>query len=247
MGRVRRFFLAVAFGIAVPTAAPAAPDPADRAATTPLTDVELAGITGKFLLPNGVELALAITSDTVVNGQAVLRTVLTLDQGQQIQVFGRGGENAATAYRSAAATQPVSSVAVSFDRHSGIQSIVPVQVAAGGSAVSVNAQGQDAASLGLVLLPVAAGGPAVATADGLVSLSAIRGGTQVTLAGDQFGVAHLLGSTVATALVNSGNDRTFDTVTNVAVDLRNALPYQLGSAAMRVDTLALEATRGMLR
>jgi hypothetical protein len=57
----------------------------------------------------------------------------------------------------------------------------------------------------------------------------------------------LVGQSVATAVANSANDRTFDTVTNIAIDLRNVEPYVAGSAAMRVDSLVLDATRGMIR
>lgn len=236
---MRAWLLLAAIALPVPALAQAAP-------AAPLSDPELASVTGKFLLPNGVELALSITSDTVVNGQAVLRTVLTVDHGEQLQVFGRDGTTTGAAYPASTAATPAAGVNVVVDRTSGLQSVVPVRGASGG-ATSVNAPVADAATLGLKLLPLAAGGPAVQTADGLVSLAAVRGGSQVRLAGDQYGVAHLVGGAVATALVNSGNDRTFDNVTNVAVDLRGALPMQLGSAAARVDTLALEATRGMIR
>jgi hypothetical protein len=235
-----RAFLLAAAALLSPAAACAQAEPGP-----PLTELELAQVTGKFLLPNGVELALSITSDTVVNGQAVLRTVLTLDQGQQVKVFGRDGSAPGAAYPAGTPAAPMA-VAVSLDRRSGLGTITPVIVAPGGG-TSVNAPTPDAHALGLTLLPLAAGGPAVATADGLVSLAAVRGGTQVTLAGDQYGVAHVVGDTVATALVNSGNNRTFDNVTNVAIDLKGALPYQSGAAALRVDALALEATGRMMR
>ncbi len=72
-------------------------------------------------------------------------------------------------------------------------------------------------------------------------------GSQVTLAGDQIGVAHLVGQSVATAILNTGNDRTIDTVTTIGIDLRDASALTLGGAALKVDALAADAARGMVR
>ena len=105
----------------------------------------------------------------------------------------------------------------------------------------------DAATAGLERLAVTPDGPAIRTPDGLVSARMLANGTLVSLTGDQLQASHLAGQSIATALVNSGNDRVFDTVTNVAIDLRNVAPYQIGAAAIRADTLALDATRSMIR
>lgn len=241
--------------VALFTAAPAvaqgpAPAPAAAAAVTPpLPDAELARQTGKFLLPNGVELALSVTSDTTLNGQPVLRTVFTIDHGVQTQVFGRDPAAAPVTYAptgNAAAGGPTG-VTVTMDRQSGLQTVTPTYgVAAGAPGVSVGAA-QDPRALGLTALPVTAGGPAVATPDGAVTVTTLPSGTQVTLAGDHFAVSDLVGHAIATAIANSGNDRTFDTATNVAIDLRNIAPYQVGAAQMRVESLALDAARGLGR
>ncbi|WP_375392006.1 hypothetical protein [uncultured Sphingomonas sp.] len=240
--------------VALFTAAPAVaqgPVPApDAAVTPPLPDAELARQTGKFLLPNGVELALSVTSDTTLNGQPVLRTVFTIDHGVQTQVFGR--DPAAAPVTSApagnAAAGGPTGVTVTMDRQSGLQTVTPTYGgAAGAPGVSVGAATQDPHALGLTALPVTAGGPAVATPDGVVTVTALPTGTQVTLAGDHFAVSDLVGHAIATAIANSGNDRTFDTATNVAIDLRNIAPYQVGAAQMRVESLALDAARGLGR
>ena len=217
-----------------------------------LSDRELAEMTGKFLLPGGAEVALSITSDTVLNGQTVLRTVLNVDGGPRLTVFGRREETgalrpASSGSQSAGGAMAPSGIAVSLDRHSGIQTLTPIYGVATQSNVSLAGAPDDAAALGLAPVAVTPGGPAVATLDGQIALQALRNGSQVTFSGDQIQASHLVGQSIATALINSGNDRAIDTVTNVAIDLRNVEPYQIGAAAMRADMMALEATRGMIR
>ena len=231
---------------------------ADVLPAAKLTDAELASLTGRFVLPNGVEIAIAITSDTVLNGQLVLRTVLSVDRTSNLQVFGRrAGEGAP--YASAAAGQAgnaASGVIVTFDRQSRMQTITPTFTVgqAGGQpgsqgapGVSIGAGAATPADAGLVSLPLVPGGPAIATADGSAVLVAVRNGAQVTFTGDRFTVANLLGPSVATALVNSANDRTIDTVTNVGIDLRDVSAYSIGSAQLQIQALAIDATRGMVR
>lgn len=220
---------------------------AGPAARTVLTDAELAQVTGKFLLPNGVELAVSVTSDTAVNGQLVLRSVLTVDKTSTLQVFGRSPGAPAIPAAAASAVKAgaagVAGIQVALDRQSGIQTITPTFTVSQAPSVSVGAA-PAASAAGLTALPVTPGGAAVATADGSVTVQAVpSGGAQVMLEGDRLAVANLVGPSVATAVVNSANDRTLDTVTTVAVDLRNAAPYQIGAAQMRVDALAIAVGR----
>ncbi|MBB4616560.1 hypothetical protein [Sphingomonas abaci] len=228
--------------------AAAAPLPAQDLGE-PLADAELATITGKFILPGGGSLALSVTSDTMLNGALVLRTVLTVDQGSRVQVYGRsdGSASAPPTAAGAAPAAPVltSGASVLFDRRSGAQIVPPTvsTIRVGG----IGAAGAGAAEPGLTPIAVAAGGPAVRTPDGLVSVATLAGGTQVSLAGDQIGIAHLVGPTVATAILNAGNDRTIDTVTTIGIDLHDAAALAMGSAAMKVDALAADASRGMVR
>jgi len=218
-----------------------------------LTDAELAQLTGKFFLPGGVEVALTVTSDTVLNGQTLLRTVLAVDHGSTLTVYGRNGQAAASTGPAVRTSQGAASfmaptgVAVLFDRHSGTGTITPTYAGAQQPSVTLGAAVPDAAAQGLERLTVTPDGPAVQTPDGLVSVRSLANGSLVSLSGDQLAATHLVGQSIATALANSGNDRTFDNVTNIAVDLRNVSPYQIGAAAFRADTLALEATRGLIR
>lgn len=229
----------------------AAPLPAQEWGA-PLADAALADMTGKFILPNGGSLALSVTSDTMLNGALVLRTVLTVDQGSSVQVFGRPdgaasptGATGATGGAGQAVPVLTSGASVLFDRRSGAQITPPTvgTIRVGGT----GAAGAGAAELGLTPITVAAGGPAVRTPDGLVSVTTLPNGTQVSLAGDRIGIAHLVGPTVATAILNSGNDRTIDTVTTIGIDLHDAAALAMGSAAMKVDALAADASRGMVR
>lgn len=241
--------MALVIGLALPVTARA--DPAKSASAPRLTDEELAKVTGKFVLPNGVELALSVTSDTVVDGQLLLRTVLTVDRSTQLQVFGRTGQASTVAYagaaNSAGARQPMG-VVVEFDRRSGLQTVTPTFNVAQGSTVTVGAVAEEPHALGLAALPLVPGGPAISTVDGTVSLATARNGSQqVSFVGDQLSVVNLVGQSIATALANSANDRTLDSVTNVAIDVRNLAPYQIGMAHLRVDALAVEATRGTIR
>lgn len=223
-----------------------------------VADPELAQITGKFVLPNGAELALSIVSDAVVDGRAVLRTVLTVDRAADLKVYARpvGAEegpavaSAASAARAPAAATP--GVAVMFDRQSGARLVSPAAGAAPAVSVATAASGvgdpaAEAAARGLQPVAVVAGGPAVATAEGPVSLAQLANGSAVALEGDRFGVLHLVGRSVAAATVNSANDRVLDSVTNVGIDLRNVTPFTTGSAIMRADALALDATARMIR
>ncbi|WP_198355510.1 hypothetical protein [Sphingomonas sp. MA1305] len=219
----------------------------------PLPDSELATLTGKFMLPGGGSLALSVTSDTLVNGTPVLRTVLTIDQTANLQVFGRDGNAASAAATgksgsgsdagtSAGAGALASGVSVLFDRRTGAQITVPTV-----STVRTGTVGAADSQPGLVPLAIVAGGPAVQTPDGLVTLTSLANGSQVTLAGDQIGIAHLVGQSVATAVLNAGNDRTIDTVTTIGVTLHDATALTMGSAALKMDVLAADVARGLVR
>lgn len=238
--------------LASPSVAGASPSSdQDEVLGTQLPDERLARETGKFILPNGVSLALSVTSDTMVNGVAVLRTVFTVDEAARVQVLARGEGASVQAGRpgggSTAAVTPMG-VSVLFDRQSGTRTVTPTfTVASGGGGGKRIGPAPEAGSVGLAPVAVVAGGPALRTPDGLVSLGETAGGAQVTLAGDQHSIAHLVGRSIATAVVNTANDRTFDTVTNIDIDLRDVSPYVLESAALRVEDMALDATRGMVR
>lgn len=236
---------AILLQAAAPAAAPD-PDP------VPLSNPELAEITGKFLLPNGVAIALAVTSDSYVDGRAVLRTSFTLDRTASVSVFGRTADSTGAPRAEMPGTPGTVSavntgqgVAVMFDRASHTQQITPsFSVNAGANVSTGSGPTASASDLGLTPLDVQPG-VGVSTADGVVTLSALPRGTQVDLAGNGLAIANLVGQSIATAVINSANNRTIDTVTNVNIDLQSAGALALGSAALKVDAIALDATRGM--
>ncbi|MDP1027659.1 hypothetical protein Q5H91_10575 [Sphingomonas sp. KR1UV-12] len=213
------------------------------------SDAELATMTGKFLLPGGGSLALSVTSDTLVNGALVLRTVLTVDQGSNLTVFGRtgdaepmGGARSGGGTENAATPTMAGGVSVLFDRRTGTQIVMPSV-----GTVRGTTGGAQPVPAGVVPLVLTAGGPAVATADGTVTLTQLPNGSRVSLAGDQIDITHLVGQSVATAISNAGNDRTIDTVTTIGIDLHDATALAMGAAAMKVDALVSDVARGMVR
>jgi hypothetical protein len=231
----------------------------DPAAVVP--DAELARMTGKFLLPNGAEIAMSIVSAAAVDGRSVLRTVLTVDNGVDLKIFARpvsatDDKAASTAGRvvlaTGAATASVLAPSVTFDRQSGVR-MESATTARTGPTISVAAginggdHAVEAAAHGLAAVTLVPGAPAIATADGTISLSQVANGTVVALNGDRFGFLQLLGRSIATAAINTADNRVVDTTTDVSIDLRNVTPYAMGGAMMRADALALDATTRMIR
>lgn len=249
---MRSTLLALAAAASAPAAAAAQGVRLPVPAAPRLTDAELAQVTGKFVLPNGVELALTVTSDTVVNGQLVLRTVFTVDHGSRLQIFGRDGQGgelpyAVSSVSGGAAPRTSSGASIAVDRVAGLTTLTPTFAASPATSVTVGAVAQGAVPAGLVSVPVVSGGPALATADGTVAVRSLGGGSQVTFTGDRLAVANLVGPSIATAVVNSASNRTLDSVTTITIDARNLAPYQVGAAQMRVDSLVTNVARGMGR
>ncbi|MFM9977983.1 MAG: hypothetical protein ACKVOP_08065 [Sphingomonadaceae bacterium] len=261
---VRQLLLAgYAFAAAIGIATPAIASPEDTtspddeagwgdADAAPVSDAELAEMTGKFVLPNGVEFAMSVVSDTVVDGQLALRTVLTVDQTARVDVFGRQGGGDTMPYVGVSNDQPgtvaATGVSVMLDRRSGTQTVTPTfGVTNAAKVASAPIAANDAAARGLTLLPVTPGGEAVATDHGHVTIATTERGSQVTLSTDQLGVAHVVGQYIATAIVNSANNRIIDTVTNINIDLRDVAPYSVGSAMLQIDGIARDVAIGLSR
>lgn len=206
---------------------------------TPVPDPELAGQRGGFALPNGIDVALTVQTQTTLNGAIVLRTVFRADQGPStLTAYApRTGETVlaptgAAEAGSAATRMPT----ISYDARTGI-SIAPGATAPG-FAIATAAQGADAVPAGLV--QVAAG----AVTDNGTIVQADRPGPQsVELRGSDLSISHLIGNAFGSAIANSGSDRAIDTQTVVSIDLRNAGPDVLGSSMLRVQDIATDALR----
>jgi hypothetical protein len=182
----RRLICALTF-LALPTAASASPF------GDALPDQSLDKMRGGFDLPNGLNVALGVTTETRVDGQMILRTVLSADEGPaSISTYARD--------------------------ESG--QLVAVQLEDGATVIG---------------------------RDGAVRLVDNRGAVRVVLDGQQTDVTHLLGDGLGSLVANTADGRTIDVVTTVDVDVRNASPDLIGSSLFRVEGLALDATRDLVR
>lgn len=84
--------------------------------------------------------------------------------------------------------------------------------------------------------------------DGTLTLVRKGEATQVVLNGNQLDLTHLVGSRGFGSIVaNSADGRNIDVSTVVGLGISGATPDRLGSSLLRIDTLALDATAGLVR
>lgn len=221
---------------AVALAAAPAPDfPSPR-----LSDPELATQRGGIRLPNGIDLALTVQTQTAINGAVVLQTVYAIDKGPpQLTVYAapKGGMPAAPAASEAGAAPATITPVVSYDARTGLTVTqgfrgMPITVGTGSSAGSLKVAD------GLVMV---GRGAKLPTESGVVAADSAGLLQTVTLTGKDFSIAHLAGAAFGSAIANSGSDRTIDTMTSISLDLGSAGPDVLGSAMLRVENVALGA------
>lgn len=201
------------------------------AATVP--DPELAQQRGGFTLPNGVDVALTVQTQTSVNGAVILQSVFRADQGAPtLSVYApKAGETVAAA-KAQGAIGVSAMPTVTYDSRSGIL----VTPGGGGPAVSITARG-DAPSPAAGLTQIQPG-TSLATDHGVVSQSAAGGLQTAELRAADLSVTHLAGTAFGSAIANSGSDRAIDTQTSLGIDLRNTGPEVFGSAMLRVEDVA---------
>jgi hypothetical protein len=216
-------WLLLAAQAATPLGAPAVSDPV------------LAEQRGGFRLPSGIDVAITVQTQTVLDGAVVLRTVFRADQGAPtLTVLAPTPGQTVAATRNAAAaggSQPTMPT-VTYDRANGIQ-LIP-GVAAPQIAVTSGGTQSLAASDGLA--PIA---PGAVTDNGTLSAAGANGLRTVTLQGPDLTITHLAGNAFGSAILNAGNDRAIDTQTSVSIDLRNAGPDVLGSSMFKIQDLAI--------
>ena len=198
--------------------------------TPPVADTELAELRGGFHLPNGIDVALTVQTDTAVDGALVLRTVFRADQGTPtlVSYVPRAGETVAvtrTGQGVAATTAPT----ISYDARGGIQ-VMP----------GVNTVTAAIASAKAALATIPDG---LRDAGDSVARDTAGGVKTVTLAGTDLSITHFAGNAFGSAIANTGSDRTIDTQTSVTIDLGGAGPDVIGSAMLRVEAVALDALR----
>lgn len=227
--------------------------------STPVADAELAAYYGKFIAPGGIDLAMAVQSDTAVDGQLVLRSIFTADIGPpSIQVFAPLPGTVGPAVQSGAGRGDAQSlpqnqgVTIMVDRTGANSAIVPVSAGSVLSPHVMIAKAEQAAPLppdnrGLAPVAVIPGGSVAQTGAGAVSAVDTYGGTRVTLDGAGLSISHLMGAATGSFIVNTANNRVIDTVTTVSIDIRNAEILSMGSSMLRVDGIATLAAQSMGR
>lgn len=208
-------------------------------AGTPVPDSELALQRGGLRLPNGIDIAVTVQTQTAVNGGVVLQTVYKVDEGAPTLAISvpSAGETVPLpqSAQGAQAGAVTRSPTVSFDRTNGLQvtpavSTPAVALAMGsGKPAGATQQGLTQASAGTV------------TDFGVVTENAGNGVRSVSLTAADLTITHLAGNAFGTAIVNSGNDRVIDSQTTISIDLGNFSPDTLGSAMFRVQDIALDA------
>ncbi len=162
----------------------------------------------------------------------MLQTVTKIDEGSPTtQVYvPADGEPVALPSGEAGVTSAVTPV-ITYDRQNGIRvtggNAVPLSLTSGGEWQSKVAEGLKA---------VDASAPVV-TDNGTVQQNMAG----VALQADDLRIVHLTGSAIGSAIANSGNDRAIDTLTTLSIDLSNAGPDVLGSAMLRVESVAVDA------
>jgi len=206
-------------------------------APTVVPDAELAQQRGGFALPNGIDVALTVQTQTTLNGAIVLRTVFRADQGAPtLTIFApKAGETVSAQ----GATQTVGTAAatptITYDPRTGVQ----VTPGGGSPTVSIVTPGDvDTVPAGLAAV---AGGVPVTTDQGVITETSLGGLQTIELKGNDLAITHLAGNAFGSAIANAGNDRAIDTQTTVSIDLRNAGPDVLGSAMLRVEHMGADA------
>lgn len=203
----------------------------------PLSDAELADLRGGIRLPNGIDAALTIETQTAVDGAIILMTVVKIDVGlPQVAVFapGEGASVPAQPRDAAAGSTSQGLPTLSFDNRNGLH-VVP-----GAGRLSATVASAPAPAGGDVpdgLLPVDMDAPAQ-TGHGLISASGRGGLASVELTMPDLQVLHLTGNAFGSVIANSGSNRAIDTQTTVSLDLRNAGADVIGSTMLRVADMA---------
>lgn len=189
----------------------------------PVSDGELAEARGGFMLPGGIDVSIAVQSDTRVNGVLLLRTIFVADVGPAtLSVFGRTGE-APQAQSAGPASGSSTSVSI-------------------GNAARISVgDDQD----GLVRLDLTEGGTGIAAAGGVVRVERLGAGAQIVLDQATLDVRHLVGQSYGTIAANRGNDVAIDTSTIINLDLQNVTPLNVGSALFRAGALGMDAAAAL--
>jgi len=213
-------------------------------ASAPMRESELAAERGGFRLPNGIDVALTVQTQTAIDGAIVLRTEFRASNGlPTFTIYApRPGETVPAAPNASDASGPGQVPAVSYDKAAGI--LVVPGLSNPGVSINTGAQRPGAPPDGLVEIKPAEG---AATGFGLVRETATNGLRIADLDAANISIAHFAGAAFGSAIANSGNARSIETQTTVSIDLANTNPDVLGSSLLRIDDLATAASLMRLR
>lgn len=210
-------------------------------ASVPLPDGALSDIRGGVQLPGGLDVVIAVQTDTRLDGVLLLRTIYRID-GAEPKLIILAPQSVQTALpQSVELRKPT--VAVSFDSPNGTRISGPMGVQPAGAMASVS-EGDGIALLRPIELT--AGGPAADLSNGTVRLSSWADRESVRLSQVGLDVTHLVNGALGSIIVNSGNDRIIDTSTTISLDISGATAANLGSALLRIDTLVSAAAAALV-
>ncbi len=204
---------------------------------TPVPDIELASQRGGFALPNGIDVALTVQTQTTLNGAIVLRTVFRADQGPAVlTAFAPANGSVVEAAGGSTTDTGQTMPSISYDGRTGI--VVSPGANAPGFAIALAETVAAAHPDGLVEVATGA-----VTDNGVILQGDGLGPQAVELRSTDLSISHLIGDAFGSVVANSGSDRAIDTQTVVGIDLRNAGPDVLGSAMLRAQDIAAGALR----
>jgi hypothetical protein len=213
-------------------------------AAPPVADDDLSEMRGGFALPGGIDVAMAVQTETSVNGALLLRSVYRLDQGAPtLQVYAPRtgeqirGQSVAVGDR----TNVPGAVSVAFDRQNGVSISRALPTSVGSVAVG---SGKTVASDAGPPLDLS-NGP-VETAAGRVSVSPLALGVRSRIEGDGIDASHVFGAAFGSVVANTANERVVESATTLMLDLKGATPMNLGSAVLRAEALAADSVRQMV-
>lgn len=177
-----------------------------------LSDGELAAQRGGFTLPGGIDVALAATVTTSVDGAPVLTTTFRID-----------GDVASVATNGVLATVTATG--------SVVQSTVKGAIAAAPTVTVTIAK---------AVAPVAAGTTANAAPTTTTILTG-TGTLASTASLDGLRVTHFVGDRIGAMVANSGDGRIINQSLTLDLTLGNVAPFMIGSTLARVQNVGIEA------
>ncbi|HEV2567131.1 hypothetical protein [Sphingomonas sp.] len=188
---------------------------------------------------------MTVQTETSVNGGLLLRSVYRVYEGvPSLQVFApRVGEMVPGQAAGNTARASQGTVSINFDRQNGIS--IARQVALPTGSVKVGASGTPTES-GDTLPPLDLASGPVETAGGRVSVSELPQGIRSRIEGDGIDASHLFGAAFGSVVANTANERSIDSSTTIAVDLRGATAMNLGSALLRAEAIGAETVRRLV-